>query len=354
MAGPAAGSPPDSAAPPKLPRELLAEASVWVSRLHGPDRSAQMERDFRAWQARSPLHRLAFERCTDAWINVGKIKVANAYDTVAAQSAAVSVGGGRQGIRWWIAGAASTFLLGGALLLGQSWWAQGAFKTDIGEQRAVMLDDGSRMVLNTDTQVRVDFDERLRTVNLRSGEALFEVAKDASRPFVVRISGSEVVAVGTAFSVRYAPLTAPVPQELTVTLFEGQVNVRRAAQADADAVAPGKAVALQPGQRLRLGQGAGTGGAALSSLDRPNVEQATAWQRNEAVFDATALRDAVAEMNRYSRTKIVLVDGLGDSSLRVSGLYRTGDNTGFAQAVAHLHGLKVRAEAGRLELAKAQ
>ena len=257
-------------------------------------------------------------------------------------------------MRWWAAGAASAGVLALALLVGQNWWQHGTFSTDVGEQRTVMLDDGSRMLLNTETEVRVSFDGRQRTVSVRGGEALFEVAKDPKRPFVVRVSGSEVVAVGTSFSVRYAPPAASAPNELTVTLIEGQVNVRRAADVGADAVAPDKAVSMQPGERLRLDQLAGSAGAASPKVDRPNVDQVTAWKRNEAVFDATVLRDAVAEMNRYSRTKIVLLDGLSDSGLRVSGLYRTGDNPGFAHAVAHLHGLKVKEDAGRLELGKAQ
>jgi len=257
-------------------------------------------------------------------------------------------------MRWWGAGAATAGVLAVALVVGQQWWKQGAFATDVGEQRAVMLDDGSRMLLNTDTRVRVSFDDRQRTVNVRSGEAIFEVAKDPQRPFVVRVSGSEVVAVGTAFAVRYGAPSASRPSELTVTLIEGQVSVRPAPDVGADAVAPEKAISMKAGERLRLDHVAGSAGTAPPALDRPNVEQVTAWKRSEAVFDGTALQDAVAEMNRYSRTPIVLVDGLGDSTLRVSGLFRTGDNIGFARAVAHLHGLKLNAEAGRLELGKAQ
>jgi transmembrane sensor len=353
MARPSAGTPQGADAKSKVPREILAEAAVWVTRLHGPDRSLEMERDFRAWQALSPSHREAFEKCTDAWIDVGKIRVATAYETVASQNAS-RWGGGRQGIRWWAAGAASTGAIAVLLVVGQFWWQHGAFSTDIGEQRTVMLDDGSRMLLNTDTQGRVNFNNKQRTVSVRGGEALFEVAKDVNRPFVVRVSGSEVVAVGTAFSVRYAPPAAAASNELIVTLIEGQVDVRRARGDGVDGVAPSATVAMQAGERLRLAQGADSTKPKPPKVDRPNVDQVTAWKRNEAVFDATALRDAVSEMNRYSRTKIVLVDGLNESDLRVSGLYRTGDNAGFAHAVAHLHGLKVKEDAGRLELGKAQ
>lgn len=336
----------------KVPREILAEAAVWVTRLHGPDRSPQMEQDFRAWQALSPAHREAFEKCTDAWVEVGKVRVTTVYETVAAGSA--RWWGGRQGMRWWTAGAATAAALAVVLLVGQAWWQHGVFSTDVGEQRTVMLDDGSRMLLNTDTRVRVDFDGRQRSVDVRGGEALFEVAKDAQRPFVVRAAGSEVVAVGTAFSVRYAPAAVSASSELTVTLIEGQVNVRPAADVGSGAIAPANPISMKAGDRLRLDRPAGSVRAGAPKVDRPNVDEVTAWKRSEAVFEATALRDAVAEMNRYSRTKIVLVDGLSESDLRVSGLYRTGDNAGFALAVAHLHALKVAEKAGRLELGKAQ
>ncbi|HEV6967944.1 FecR family protein [Roseateles sp.] len=336
---------------PKVTREIAAEAAVWVTRLHGPDRSPQMEREFRAWQAQSAVHREAFERCTDVWIDVGKIKLATAYETVSPSSWRKRP---RHGARWWAAGVATAGVLAGMLLLGRQWWEQGNFTTDIGEQRAVMLDDGSRMLMNTDTQLRMAFDDRQRTIEVRRGEAFFEVAKDPHRPFVVRVSGSEVVAVGTAFAVRYGAAQASSPSELTVTLVEGQVNVRPATDAGADAVAPAQAISMKAGERLRLDRSAGSAATEPPKVDRPNVDQVTAWKRSEAVFDATALRDAVDEMNRYSRTPIVLVDGLSRSALRVSGLYRTGDNLGFARAVAHLHGLRLKTEGGRLELGKAQ
>ena len=72
------------------------------------------------------------------------------------------------------------------------------------------------------------------------------------------------------------------------------------------------------------------------------------------MFDGVSLPDAVAEMNRYSRTPIVLLDPSGLAKLQISGIYRTGDTAGFANAVAALHGLDVREHAGRLELSKPQ
>lgn len=338
---------------PKVTPAIAAEAAVWVTRLHGSDRSLQMERDFRVWQAQSAAHREAFEKCTDAWLDVEKIKLSTAYETVVRRNP-WQPGGGYRGKQRWAAMAASVAVLAVGLFIGQKWWNDGAFSTDVGEQRVVMLEDGSRMILNTDTRLRVSFSARQRTVSVNSGEVLFEVAKDATRPFVVRVSGSEVVAVGTAFSVRYGVTGANAPREVAVTLIEGQVSVRAVPGAGDGGPAPASPILMKPGERLRLDLAPSTKSVAVPKVDRPNVEQVTAWKRSEAVFDATALADAVAEMNRYSRTPIVLVDELASSNLRVSGLYRTGDNLGFANAVASLHGLTLKNDGGRLELRKAE
>lgn len=338
---------------PKVTPAIAAEAAVWVTRLHGPDRSPQMERDFRAWQAQSPAHQEAFEKCTDAWLDVEKIKLSTAYETVLRRSS-WSPGGGYRGKQRWAAMAACVALVAVGAFVGQRWWDDGNFSTEVGEQRVVMLDDGTRLILNTDTRLRVNFSAKQRTVNVASGEAIFEVAKDPARPFVVRVSGSEVVAVGTAFSVRYAEASANVPSEIAVTLIEGQISVRPTAGGSGADIAPLRPIVMKPGERLRLDQSPSAKTAVATRVDRPDVDQVTAWKRSEAVFDSTALVEAVAEMNRYSRTQIVLVDKLAASNLRVSGQYRTGDNVGFANAVASLHGLTLKKEGGRLELQKAE
>ncbi|MDC6167778.1 hypothetical protein [Paucibacter sp. XJ19-41] len=79
------------------------------------------------------------------------------------------------------------------------------------------------------------------------------------------------------------------------------------------------------------------------------MDQVLAWKRGEAVFDNASLLEAVAEMNRYSQTPVSVDARAAD--LRVSGLFKTGDSAGFAQAVANLHGLAVQEHADRLELA---
>ena len=347
-----AGSDQDGAgqSPPVVTREIAAEAAVWVARLHGPSRSRAMERDCLAWQARSAAHRHAFERCTETWMDVPSVTVAGAF-------AAAGQGAGSRsrvsGAMQLLLGVAGVGLVAALAWTWQPWRTGVEYRTGVGELQSLVLADGSRLSLNTDTQVRVELEAHQRTVSVERGEALFDVAKDAQRPFVVRAAASEVVALGTLFSVRLTPPGATSGQSLAVTLIEGQVALRPAGSAAAAAVAPPQQMLLRPGERVRLVASRGGGVPVAPAVDRPRLEQVVAWQRSEAVFDDTALVDAVAEMNRYSRTPIVLAADVAAAGWRVSGQFRAGDNAGFARAVASLHGLALRQTSAQFELSRA-
>lgn len=318
----------DSRRHPPLSRQAAAEAAVWVARLHGPSRSAAMEREFRAWLASANEHRHAFESCTEVWLQVPRLTLDDAF------------GAGRRQRATWRWGAAA---LAGLLVAWICLWSDGdSYATSIGEYRQVVLADGSRVRLNTATTLRVTLDKARREVEVETGEALFEVAKDPGRPFIVRAGGHQVRALGTVFTVRQLP---SAPDALAVTLVEGRVEV--------STVQPNPAlstpVLLQPGQRLEFG-----GAKAGPRLERTPVDHATAWTRQEVVLDEVSLPEAIAEMNRYSRRQISLERDPRLAALRVSGVYRAGDNEGFARAVAALHGLEVRRHDDRLVIRVAQ
>ena len=344
-------------AEPKVTPEIAAEAAMWISILHGPRRSPKMERDFREWQARSAAHRRAFEATTDMWEAVRGVKVSDAYASLSARPTSSgkswSGGGDRWRIRrrrWPLLIALSLIVLGAAAYV--RFLPRGdVYATRIGDQQQVTLDDGSRMTLNTDTRVRVNLRAESRNVEVLQGEALFEVAKDPHRPFVVHAGGSEVVAVGTVFSVRLAEGGEHLAEALAVTLVEGKVVVRPDPSAWTVGLAPDAPVQMNAGDRVRLAKVVGSGiSRPTEQLDRPHIDQLLAWQRSEAVFDDVTLADAVAEMNRYSRTPIALVGDAALAHLRVSGLYRTGDNAKFARDICAVHGLKLQERDGRLEL----
>lgn len=333
-----------------LGSEIAAEAAVWIARLHGPDRSSQMEPECLAWQARSEVHRMAFERCTDTWQDVAGVRLRD-YATAA------KLGADARSQPWptsWVVGAAvAGVAMAVALLVTQPWRSGDTYATNVGELRTVMLEDGTRMSLNTTTRVRVALASAQRTVSVEEGEALFEVAKDSCRPFVVQVADREVVALGTVFSVRLIPTNEIGSNALDVTLIEGQVSVRDGSGAS-DKTEETRPVLLKPGDRLRLSEPDGRATAVTQrvtvQMDRPPVDQLMAWRRSEAVFDDVPLSNAVAEMNRYSRQPIVLVGDDSSKGMRISGLFRTGDNVAFARAVAALHGLVVHDRQDRVEL----
>jgi transmembrane sensor len=333
--------------------EIAAEAAVWVARLHGPDRSSDMVRECLTWQDLSAQHRLAFERCTEVWQEVPGVSLGDAFAAAAARppystSATQKLRPSRW--RWALAlSFAGIFAIGAATA--HYWREATSYGTGVGEQQLVVLEDGTRLTLSTATHVRATLTTDSRSVSVQDGEALFEVAKDPYRPFVVRVANSEVVALGTVFSVRFTPHEANA-SDVAVTLIEGQVAVRPLTSSVAARDSAPSQLLLQPGDRARISATAGlTHPAQSSMIDRPRIDQVLAWKRGEAMFDDVSLDQAVAEMNRYSRTPIVLVGGDAIASRRVSGLFRTGDNVGFARAVATLHGLLVRELPDHLELA---
>jgi transmembrane sensor len=348
--------------------EIAAEAAVWIARLHGPSRSKHMERECLEWQARSSAHRLAFERGTDVWMDVAGVDRA-AVERAAAKHRARDLQPSKQSPqrdavtrRSWVLPrftllgamvAVTAVVLSGVLALAL-WRDVDVYGTGVGEQRLVVLTDGTRMTLNTSTRVRVAYDQAQRRVSVEGGEALFEVSKDLRRPFVVLAGGAEVTATGTAFLVRLGQRGDGASAALEITLVEGQVVVQRGGERTASVIP--QPIVMAAGDRLKV-RGAEGGSSLLAAAsvpalqrDRPRMDGVLAWKRGEADFDDVSLPEALAEMNRYSATSIVAQPGL--EMLRVSGVYKTGDNAGFARAVAALHGLTVQELTGHLQLAR--
>ena len=197
--------------------------------------------------------------------------------------------------------------------------------TNVGETRAITLEDGSRVVLDTSSRARIAFTATTRKVELLEGQAHFEVAKEARRPFSVHTKSAEIVAVGTTFDV------AALPALTTVTLIEGRVNVLTVASV---ASPESRIEALEPGQQLDIANDG-------QLLDRKavKIESVTAWQRGTIVLDDMPLPEALAAMNRYSTTRIVIL-GPQLQSRRISGVFRAGDVETEAVALRGYFGLK--------------
>jgi transmembrane sensor len=198
-------------------------------------------------------------------------------------------------------------------------------ETGTAATRTVALDDGSRIVLDRSSRLRVAFTNSGRDVELLDGQAHFEVAKDTHRPFRVRTKSAEVIAIGTMFDV------ATLPTRTTVTLIEGRVNVRTIT---GTRQVESRVEALIPGQQLGI-----TGDGQLLDKKVVQIENVTAWQRGTIVIDDAPLPEALAAMNRYSMTRIVVL-GPSLQSRRVSGTFRIGDVETEAIALQRFFGLR--------------
>jgi transmembrane sensor len=232
-------------------------------------------------------------------------------------------------------------------------WRDPIYVTGVGEQRLVPLDDGTRIALNSDSEVKIEYTRATRGVRLVRGEAFFEVAHNAERPFVVVAGDQQVTAVGTAFEVRYES------DHIDVTLVEGKISVtpttkhaeeppQNLKNSTGGVVAKTSAggYVMTPGERLTIARGAPT------RVDEPRMDAITAWRRGEVMLDDTPLTDAVAEMNRYNKSALI-IDESRIAGLRVSGIYHAGDSEGFAQTVANLYGLHVRETGDQIHLSSA-
>lgn len=320
-----------SAAPtgPGAEERLRTEAATWFARMRSP--GAEQDRaEFDAWLAQ-PGHREVYDRMAVRWLQSDLISQ-------------TKVGQGREGLpprrtgghrsRYYALAAS----LVAVVAIGFTVWAwsgdriQGggvpssmagsAISSPVGI-RQVRLADGSTVTLDTASAIEVRMSARARRIRLVRGRARFEVAHDASRPFIVSAGGDEVVALGTIFDVS---LTSGSPR---VSLLRGSVEVRRAGEGGS----PGKMIArLAPGQAIALA------GDAPAVQAAPPAE--AVWAKGMLAFEGAPLAEVLAAANRYSTHKVIFEDpALG--TLTVTGTFHADRPDELAATLAAAFGLEV-------------
>jgi len=325
----------------KLSAEVRAAAAAWLARLRAPDRTALVEDGLRRWLAEHPDHAAAFELLTDTWEKSARLKRRPLERVASWEKVEFRVSLPRISLALGLACVV-------AVITTLVYLHTDTVMTGVGESRLLVLEDGTRAHLNTNTRVAVRYTKGMRRVDLERGEVMFEVAKQTERPFIVFAGGRKIRALGTAFLVRRDA------QNLAVTLVDGKVAVSTVSAGFPAAQNPravvksanemrmltdtrdsGGTFTLSPGQRLTFAV------AGAMKIDRPSLERVTAWERGQVSFDNTPLADAVAEMNRYSHLQIVIQNPAA-GAIRVSGIFETSDSNNFARAVAETYGLKLR------------
>ena len=233
--------------------------------------------------------------------------------------------------RFLYGGAMAAAAAGVSLLGGVAYAQRGQYHTGKGEVRSVPLADGSVIWLNTDSLVKVRYGRTQRGVILARGEAMFQVAKDPGRPFVVHAGDTSARAVGTAFSVSQVG-----DRRVQVLVDEGLVDFTQS----------GAPVRLIAGCQAISG---GPAGIDVRHVGVGAVSRALSWRRGQLDFDGVTLAEAARTFARYSDEQIV-IDDPQIAGRTVSGLFASTDPAGFAAAVALSLDLKTRREPGAIHL----
>jgi transmembrane sensor len=309
----------------KEDQRIHADAAAWVTQLHGPDRDTNLEARVRRWMAEDRRHAAALESVTEAWQQSGNVPWHPLQRVSKSER-------GRKRMRTAGAALAGMAALCAALACTIYLLRDDTLATGPSEQRIVDLTDGSQVTLNANSRVVVQYNDRVRKITLATGEALFDVVKDRSRPFVVVAGHRKVIAIGTSFEVRREESAGST---FAVTLVEGHVAIEPISSPDSPPNTSSNGVTLlNPGERLRFA------GATNESLDSPSIERVTAWRRGQLIFDNTSLGEAAAEFNRYGTRKLA-IDGATVQNLRVGGVFKISDPYSFAQSMASIYHLQI-------------
>jgi transmembrane sensor len=200
------------------------------------------------------------------------------------------------------------------------------YSTGIGEQRTLVLADGSTVILDALTTVRVRFSKTARAVDLVKGQAYFHDTYDPGRPFVVRSDEATIRAIGTQFDVHRQQ------DGMVVTVVEGKVAVAEPSQVPD----PGAGFSSITGDRASLrtpslapvlvfaGEQVTLTAQLIRKPERVDVSAATAWVQKRLVFDNTPLEEVAAQFNLYSSRRLVIVDPVL-RSVGISGVYSSAD-----------------------------
>lgn len=289
--------------------QQIEDAAVrWLWRLDREGRVPEHEAELESWLRGDPRRRGAFLQAEASWRLLDR--------------ASLLAGGPAQPIDQSRLLVRRSLLIGGGAAIAASLAGLGLvltsarrISTAIGEVRRLPLGDGSTAAVNTQSVIQVSFHPHQRTIRLNHGEAWFQVAKDAARPFVVEAGNVRVRAIGTAFSVRRRQGGADV------IVTEGVVETWSL---------PGKDRILQlfAGEAAFINANPAIANTIIPGVD---VERKLAWREGKVDLNGETLAEAVAEFNRFNRPQLVIRQP-AVASARLYGEFRADDPSTFAKA----------------------
>lgn len=333
---------------------LDERAAYWAHRVDAGPLTAEEEAELDAWTRADVRHAGAFARAMAANAYFDRAVALGVHRDIPETEADVSIASESQpdgqssgapeieassgrGLsrRLWLGGAVGAIAASALAAIGLERMTRAErLAADRGNVRRASLTDGSAVTLNSGTEVAVSMQPLERHVKLLAGEANFDVAKDAARPFIVEAGAVRIRVVGTSFLVHLSEIG-----DVAVTVREGRVEVRHLDAAP---------VMLTAGDQVTV---PAHGSIARERLSPGDVDRAGLWQRGEMDLTGLTLADAAREYARYSDRRIVFRDAdLG--ALKVAGVFSTSDPAGFAEAAALAHDLRVTTERDSVVLSR--
>jgi transmembrane sensor len=334
--------------------DIAEAAAAWLIRLEAQTSPEIWDR-FQEWLDADPRHRAAFIRLRTAWTHCDRLKLLRPADGridrdlfVALERGEPGQGvpefsecadttpGGRPPLfserRRWLFAAAAGAIAGLGLLgwLGEPRSGSTYYETAVGGSQRVRLADGSSVLLNTDSRLRVELSATRRDIELIRGEALFTVAHDKLRPFYVSAAGTLVRAVGTEFSVRIHD-----DRTVEVLVTEGRVAV---GIPDHHLTFGPVLAASTAGVAALESAVVGNDTVAVKRLSATCVARKLAWTSGRIAFEGEPLTEAVREFNRYNRRRLVIADP-AIRQVQVGGIFEATDPKSFVVALEKSFGV---------------
>ncbi len=309
--------------------EIDEEAARWIWRMESAQPVEAADREsFETWLREDPRHRRAVEELSRLWNGLDILAEARngQWMTRLSGSASLYVHRYRRPALFATAAALLVVVIGATLWLRNGNQVQ-TVSTAVGQHKDLTLADGSIVAVNTNSILDIEIGSHLREVYLRKGEAHFAVAHDSSRPFLVHAGDAVVRALGTGFEVRLH-----ADQHVDVLVNEGRVEVR--AQLPTTPIQPAKSKSDTPTvaivHAVSAGERFSTGSAdpEVIPVGPAQLSSDLAWREGAIVFDAEPLSKSIAEIERYTDTRIVVSDS-EVAGLLVGGRFRTDDLQGF-------------------------
>jgi transmembrane sensor len=317
--------------------QTYEEACEWFVQFRAGEADAPGRREFDLWLRRSPECVKAYLEISAMWNEAPKLDPGRRWDidsmiAAAAESDVIDLPDSRsresaddphprrqRHIRWLAAASVGLFITISAVVIIKQLRAT-TFETATGEQRFLTLTDGSTVNLNSQSTIEIQFTSGERRVALTKGEALFHVAKNAARPFIVSTGSSRVRAVGTEFDVYRKP-TATI-----VSVLEGRVEVSQPPPSRSGRTTKAtmtESLALAAGYRVAVTR------AGIGRLEHADAAATIAWTQQQLIFDSASAGEVAEEFNRYNARHMSIDDDL--AGLRLSGIFSSTDPMAFVR-----------------------